>query len=108
MTTFLEEFGDMLHDTITYEPYTGRDPIGGGPSYGSPIEVKCRWVRKMRYVANKDGATIMSSSFVRTPPFGEFDVQSRITLPDGSTPPILSFETSPDENGDLYSYRISF
>ena len=108
MSQFLEEFGDLLHDKVQVELFVDRDPVGGAPRYGPPSTVPGRWVRRPRLSRQADGATLTSSSFVRIPVVLGLTPEGRITLPDGSQPPIISVETSPDENGVLYAMRVSF
>jgi hypothetical protein len=107
-TTFAEDFGDLLHDEITVRLATGRSRQGGAVERGSPETVTGRWVRKPRLVRNAQGAEIRSSSFVRIPPVTGLTVEALVTLPDGSEPALISVETSPDEDGDLYAMKVSF
>jgi hypothetical protein len=108
MTDFEKEFGDVLHDTIIVETFSHRGPVGGAPVYNAPVTVKGRWVRRPRLTRRSDGSQLLSSSFVRIAVFTGLTPEGRVTLPDGSMSPIVSVETSPDENGNLYSMRVSF
>jgi hypothetical protein len=108
LSSFLAEFGDLLHDPVTVETVAGREQIGNEVTYNQPQSVMGRWVRRPRLARQGDGALIMSSSFVRIPVVEGLTPEGRVTLPDGSQPPIVSVETSPDEDGNLYAMRVSF
>jgi hypothetical protein len=108
MATFLEEFGDLLHDTVSVETFASRSAVGGAPSFNTPQTVLGRWVRRPRLVRSADGSVLTASSFIRIPPVSGLTPEGRVTLPDGSKPPIVSVETMPDEDGNLYAMRVSF
>lgn len=94
----------LLQQRVTIEPYTEADPFGA-PGYGPPVEYPARVVGEMRMVRTPDGEEVVSSTKVTIPgpPDGPeaVDPRSRITLPDGSQPPILAAPGYPDETGTI-------
>lgn len=108
MGAFSDDFGDLLYDVLAVQLTTGRDREGGSLTWGTAQSVTGRWVRKPRLMKDASGADVRSSSFVRIPPVDGLTVEGLITLPDGTSPPIVAIEVSPDEGGALYAMRVSF
>jgi len=99
---FADLFADVLVDTVTVEPWAGQNP-NGGATYGSPVSLRCRVVRGSRMFRDQQGQMVLS---IATLYAGADEVRigpkDRVTLPDGSQPPILgSPSIYPDESGDL-------
>lgn len=107
MTTFEEDFAELIHDTIRISPLTGRDKYGQ-PVYGSPVERLGRLVRTTKLVRSNDGSLVASSQQLTLGNVPGLTVESSIELPDGSRPTILSVEQYPDENGNLYTMKVLF
>lgn len=105
--SFLEDFGDLLTQTVTREPWASKDSHGQ-PSYGTATTHLCRMVYKPTLVRSTGGARsetqgsvreVVSSAQVWTAPIG-WGAKDRITLPDGTTPAILDVKKYPDHQGD--------
>ena len=45
--------------TLVYWPYTGAD-LFGQPSYGSPVQMTCRWDDMVKQVYHVDGSPVFS------------------------------------------------
>jgi len=94
----------MLGQEVVIEPYTGSDSFGA-PVYGPGASYPARVVGEVKMVRSPTGEEVVSSTKVTIPgpPDGPeaVDPRSRITLPDGSTPPILAAPSYPDEYGDI-------
>ena len=93
------EFLDLMPHTVTIANLSSRDAYGV-PTYGTATSYRARVVRKAQIVKDVTGAEVVSSTQVWL--FGTSGVtpESRITLPDSSTPKILMVESYPDEEGD--------
>jgi hypothetical protein len=101
--SFAELFDDVLPDAVTVEPWTGQNP-NGGATYGPAVAIaRARVVRGSKMFRDDRGQQVLSiatlyagASEVRIGP------KDRVTLPDGTQPPILgSPSVYPDESGDL-------
>lgn len=104
--TVLDDFGDLMLDTVTVENLTGRDAYGR-PAYGAPTSVAGRHSKKNRLVRRADGSEVVSSSMVTLPPVVGLTVQSRVTV-NGEAPPILTVSGSAAETGEEYYARVYF
>lgn len=101
--SFADVFDDVLPDSVTVEPWVNQGPSGGG-IFGAPVTIPdVRVVRGSRRFRDQNGQIVLS---IATLYAGADEVQigpkDRVTLPDGSQPPILgSPSVYPDESGDL-------
>lgn len=102
------DFLEMMLQTVTVAAQTGLDNYGK-PSYSaSPDAYRCRiiWQERIRRDAQgrelvEAGRAILTQSAASVTPV------HKLTLPDGSTPKIVSVETIQDEDGNHHS-AISF
>lgn len=99
---FVDDFSDMLTQTITWSPLTGRDGYSA-PSYGSPVSLKCRIERKNRLVTNSQGQQVTSTASAIIQGHPVIDPQDLIKFDDGTLPTIVSVAQIPDENGPCYT-----
>lgn len=104
--SFLEDFGDLLPDTVTLRSFTGRDHYGK-PTYGAPVEVPGRFVTKTKIARGDDGSEVISSSLVTIPFVEGFTVEGQCSV-NGVEKKILMVEGAPDEANELYYMRIKF
>lgn len=97
----------LLADTLTVAPRTGQDGYGV-PTYGTVVSMKARVVYRNRLVRDSEGREA-ASRITAWVDAGTTVITStdEVTLPDGTTPPILSVERVPDEEG-MYYTRINF
>jgi hypothetical protein len=75
---------------ITVEPYQGDGPWG--PSYGEPVTVRALMDAARRLVRDAEGAEVVSGTTVRVRlvDAGHFPPGSRVTLPDGTAPTVIT------------------
>lgn len=66
------------------------------------INVPCRIQRKMVMIPSADGKDVISSCQIFTDGAAVIFTDTKITLPDGTTPKILNVYSSPDEFGSPY------
>lgn len=94
------EFDDFMDETITLEAVASTDEYGAR-TYSAATSHTARIVRRHSQVTDFEGrlvaavATIYVSGTSLPTSVGPSD---RITLPDGSTPPIVAVEEYPDED----------
>ena len=95
------EWLDMMPDTVDYEAVKTRDAYGKVTAYKVKVSYRAR-VRyhTTRVVSRVDGQDVTSSVQVWIHGIlADLDVDDRFTLPDESTPVLLSWDQIPDEHG---------
>lgn len=107
-----DEFSDVLNQTITIEPVTGYDKFGKR-TYGTAVSYECRIVEKLERVVDFDGRDTSATTVVwglGHPTSGVPNVgpDSRVTLPDGTQPPVIYYAVYPDETGRDHHFKIAF
>lgn len=75
---------------IRVEPLEGEGPYG--PVFGDPVEVRALMDAKRRLVRDAEGSEVTSETTlrVRLDVADLFAVGSRVTLPDGTTPTVIT------------------
>lgn len=75
---------------IQVEPYQGAGPYG--PVYAEPVTVRALMDSQRRLVRDADGAEVVSETTlrVRLDVADRFPPGSRVTLPDGTTPTVIT------------------
>lgn len=96
--SFINDLRDLLPDTATWAPLTGRDQYGA-PTYGAGTTYACRLVRAHKLIRNSAGDQVVSSAHVWLAGTPAVAPDDRVTLSDDTTPPILSVERFQDEDG---------
>ena len=92
------EFLDMLTETVAIKPWSSQDEYTE-PTYGTSVDYKARVSGKRTLVRNADGQEVVSSKSVYLGQYLDVTTKAQITLPDATTPPILSVKQSPDDAG---------
>lgn len=97
--TALEE---LMVDTVTIAPFSSMNDAGGY-TYGTGVSYVARVVRKNTRVLDFSGRETVSATTVYVAPKAGalplLDPRAKITLPDGTTPNIMSVAIYPDEDG---------
>ncbi len=108
--SFANEFLDLMTDTVTHAPMTGRDAYGK-PSWGAAVSYACRVSYKHQKVssarAGSQGEDVISTSQVIIPNELLITMDDKFTLPNGTTPLIQMWEIASDEKGPVYT-RVFF
>lgn len=98
----MSDFADLLTDTVTIEPATGRDGFGH-PTYGAAVTVAARVVEKPRIVRDPTtGEEVVSTAQIRLGEPVAVGIEDRITLSSGEVPRILYVRRAKDETGAEY------
>ena len=100
------EFEEMMPDEVTRQPYTGVNDHGE-MQHGSAMKVQCRIAYKpqlvARSIAEVTGAIQEVISTCQIYSIGNqtwlWNPRDKVTLPDGTSPEILSVDTNSDSDG---------
>ncbi len=95
-----QSFLDLMTQTVKIAPTTFDDR--GQSTPGSAVSWPAYVDKKNRLVLGSTGQQVVSSTRVIAGGLTGATVTSQITLPDGTTPLILSVETLSDTSGPLF------
>ncbi len=98
----INDFKHMMPHTVTHEPVSSRNSYGK-ITYGTAVSRQSRVSYKQRQIRAANGELTMSTGVVWFAAVVNVDHGDRITLPDGTTPQILSVETHADDKGDRFT-----
>jgi len=102
------ELVELMVDSVTIYPYTTTDSYGKR-SKGSGTKFKCRLIYDTQLNKNNDGRDVLSSGRIITADdVSTVTVDSKLLLPDGSTPPIVSVSVISDETAVYHHAVIRF
>ena len=93
----ISDWSDLFTQTITHAAFNTRDSYGKS-SFDSGVNYSARIVFKQKLVRKDDGSEVLSRGIVWILGNPTITSEDQITLPDGSTPPILSYEQPSDED----------
>ena len=88
----------LFLDTITVEPFIGRDQ-DGKPTFGGGVPYKCRIQNLTRAERDSGGEYLVNWATIYLDYSPAITGQDRITMPDGTTPIITEVNSSPDDKG---------
>ena len=95
----IEDFFDLMPHRVTFEPLTGSD-LYAKPGYGNPIVVEhSRVVYENAKTTDDAGQEVVARGKIYLGGVFGITPKHRVTLPDGSHPPIIRVLQYPDENG---------
>lgn len=100
--TLEQDFKALMPATITRAAYSSQDAYGK-VTHGAGTNFSARVLRKQEKVLDRDGNEKVANTVVWIYGSPAWDVRDKITLPDGTTPPILQIAVIPDEGGDHHS-----
>lgn len=90
---------DLMVETISISPASSRDAYGKR-AFGTSVDVEnCRVQGGAHKVTDQNGEEVVASGRVYVAGAPAATPESRLTLPDGSTPRILVVHRSTDERG---------
>jgi len=112
----ITDFLELLQQTVTLAAFSSQN-IYGTATYASGVTYKARIVKRPHRVRNNSGETVVAKGEVwfgpptadltdSTPP--TITTQDRITLPDASTPIILSVDVVSDDSGGYHHTKVHF
>lgn len=102
------ELLELMPHSFTVEAQASVGFKPGGTTYAAGTQVAGYWNREGTEVENTEGTTVRSSSTAYLTGDPGVDTNSRITLPDGSAPPILKVAQFDDETGTPWVTVVHF
>jgi hypothetical protein len=96
----------LLNQSITLAPSTGLDGYGI-ETFGSAVTVKAIIFQKQKLVLNAQGDSVVSTAQTFVDGTTTVTTNSKITLPDGTTPIIFAVSSFPNELGAI-DYKIIY
>jgi len=96
---------DMLGETITQRVYVSQD-LAGAPTYGAPFTRPGRMEWKPQRIPMGTGEERVSRAKIFLEPTPSISVHDRLTLPDGTSPPLLLIYPAHDEASVLDHYEV--
>lgn len=103
----VSDFLDLMPDTVTVEPFAGRDGYGK-PTYGAPVQVRARVSYKPQIVHGTDGKEVVARGAVWLASVStDVSTEDRLTLPGGEAVRIVSVEKHSDGSG-LHHIKVLF
>lgn len=101
--SFSKEYLQLMPDTVTVADVATRDEYGKR-TYATATSHRARISLKDERVVNLLGVEVLANIKIVLAPdaagnLPSIDAESRLTLPDGSTPEVVSFGIASDEDG---------
>ena len=97
----------MLPNTVVVRTRASRNSDGSDTFSTSATTYRARVVNSRKWVRATNGNSAMTSAIAWIASTGTLAMDSRYTLPDGTSPPVLMVDTVPDEDG-VYHNRVTF
>jgi hypothetical protein len=96
----------LLTDTVTQAAWTGAQDVYGAPTYAAPVTLPARvqWVTRRITTATGEERTARAQIFFDST--ATIGLRDRLTLPDGTTPPLQAVGAVYDELGGLSHWEI--
>lgn len=94
----LSDFLDCMPSTITREPFVSHDKYGE-KTYGAGESIQCRIQEREERVAIASGEEVLARGRVYLGEITGIATVDKVTLPDGTTPEILTVRKVNDEDG---------
>lgn len=105
---FVDGFKHLMKDSVVRYPFVSRDTYRK-PTYGTAQPLShCRVVKSNKLVRTADGDEAVSTCQLWIADEVTISTQDKLQLADGSTPSILSVDTSKDENGSVPFTKVYF
>jgi hypothetical protein len=105
---FADDFLDMLTQTVTLAPFAGVTGKGQR-SYGTARQYHCRVSADEKAIFTATGQTVFSAGKIMLHPkavdgtvLTTITPDAKLTLPDGTSPRIVSIGSTSDETGVVY------
>ena len=97
--TIESDYLELMPDTITITPSSATDMYGKRTYGGTPTTTRGRTSNKQELLRDAAGREIVTTGRFYCYGNPTVSIGDRLTLPDGSTPIILSIDTNVDETG---------
>lgn len=98
------KFLEMMPDTITFNAGSAIDKYGKRTYGGDVTSARGRVIYETRLMKDLEGQDIVSTGrVILYGPYASLTLSDKITLPNGSTPVIVSLETKKDTGGNHHT-----
>lgn len=94
----VSDFYPLMPHTVNIAAYASRDSFGK-PSYGANVAYRARVVYKNIHIRASDGSEKVARGVVYLGSAVVVSPEDRVTLPDSTTPPVLSCDNYADDVG---------
>ena len=98
-------FRALLTETVTHAAYAGQDGYGT-PTYGKGHSRPARVQYTIRRIVNAQGQEVLSRCKVFLDSDASLTLKDRLTLADGTSPPLQLLSPVRDETGTLSHYEV--
>lgn len=106
MGIFADDFTDLMTQTITVQPFLGRNSEGV-PSYGAATTYKCRINYEDDNIIGGNGQLVAVRGQAWLDTIAPIATVDRVIFPDGTEPLLVKVNQESDENGPAYtSFRF--
>lgn len=102
----VSDFHDLMPHTVYHSEFSGRSDYGK-PNFGSAVPYRARVLYQAQNVRTADGNVVSARGVVWIGGTPDVQPEDQLLLPDSSTPPILSVDHVPDEDG-LHHLKVYF
>lgn len=102
----ISDFSDCLTSTVNIAPVSSKDSYGK-PTYGADVPYSARISERRVKVRDAQGEEVVADGKIVLGTSVVVPLDSRITLPDSSTPVIIAVNRAYDEGG-LHHTRVFF
>lgn len=102
----ISDFSDCLTSAVNIAPVSSKDSYGK-PTYGADVPYGARISERNIKVRDAQGEEVVADGYILLGSSNSIPVDSKITLPDSSTPVIIAVNRAYDESG-LHHTRIYF
>lgn len=104
----INDWLDFMPFTVIYEAVATRDVYGKPATYATAVSYRARIASKQQRVASRNASSgsedVVSSTQVWVNgTITGLNVDDRVTLPDSTTPLIISWDSVTDENGSHHT-----
>lgn len=93
---------ELFPHSVTIAPFSSSNAYAES-SFGSGVAYTARTEAKTRIFKRSDGIDIVAVAVTYLADAPTISTKDRITLPDGTQPPIVAVENMPDESGTYYT-----
>jgi hypothetical protein len=97
------DFLDLMPHSVVVSTRASHSAYGTAVYSTSGSTYRARVLTKPGFVRSAQGENVAFHTVVWVASTGSIDISSRLTLPDGTTPPIVAMERVPDEDGTYHS-----
>lgn len=95
----VSDWNDLFPHTIVYESPTSTRDDYGAPTYNAGVNIQGRVAYRNSLVRTSAGKEVVARGHVWLSTTTVIDEEGRLTLPDTTTPPIISVERISDQDG---------